>query len=201
RAGSRPAGVLPAFLILAAIGVAGSACGGLDPQTSLQQLPGWRPSEYFTGPKIGYQTVFDRNGNVREVARIERTCVSTPADQAGVCEDQIDYGYTTPDTAHTTRWSIHYITDLKSRVAYQDGFGALVGETIGAMMVLTGERRLPGSPPIPAEGAPENDETKAASVEIRMHLRPGTARPMLQTELYTFWGIDIGRSETLWLDR
>lgn len=192
------------FVFFALLGAPGAlpGCGGIDPGLSKSQQPIWRPSEYFSGAKIGYRTVYDRNGNVREVARIERTCESSPADQRGVCTDRIDYGYATPDVSDTTRWSIHYITDQQSRVEYADGFGALEGETLGAMLVLSGERRLPGSAPmvLNSNGSPV-DYGDQAAVEIRMHLRPGPGRPMLQTELYTFLGFEIGRSDTLWLER
>ncbi|MCR9143127.1 MAG: hypothetical protein NXI24_12810 [bacterium] len=202
---------MPELSICCLLVAAFAGCGGLDPQTSLSQQPPWRPAAYFSGLKIGYRTVFDRNGNVREVARIERKCEARPADQAGVCEDQIDYSYGTADTADITRWSIHYITDLKSEVAYQDGFGRLSGETVGAMMILRGERQVPGTAPVPLDSASAgngdgNAKTAAAraetaTAEVRLHLRPGPGRPMLQTELYTYLGFDIGRSDTLWLDR
>ena len=196
---------LPLIVLFVAPGVLSflPACGGIDPGLSKNQQPIWRPSEYFSGAKIGYRTVYDRNGNVREVARIERTCESTPAEQRGVCTDRIDYGYATPDVSDTTRWSIHYITDQQSRVEYADGFGVLEGETLGAMMVLSGKRRLPGSAPVvlDSSGLPAADYGDQATVEIRMHLRPGAGRPMLQSELYLFLGFEIGRSDTLWLDR
>ena len=188
-------GCLVPLLLLALLVGPGSlltACGGLDPDLARSQLPHWRPGDYWQGAKIGHRTIRDRNGNVREVARIERDCeLVGDIGQAGVCVDRIDYGYATPDTTRRLEWSVHYADDLHATVKYADEAGALEGKTIGAYLVLEGEYALPAT-------APEAGET--GSVEIRLHLRPGAGRPVLQTEQYSWLGIDLGQAETLWLD-
>lgn len=179
--------IVPALLLLAGVG-----CSDVAPGNALNQQPVWRLEAYFTGKKIGYRTILDRDGNVREVARIERVCTLADAVQQGSCEDQIHYEYRNTQLTDKMTWSIHYATDTKSTIQYADGFGELTGGTYGSLIVLSGNRRLPATPV---------ESQDRATVEVRMHLRPGPERPVLQTEGYTYFGIEIGTAQTLWLDR
>ena len=167
-----------------------AGCGGFNEHMARSHGPELDPARWLSGKMTGRQIITDRNDNIVQTARIMREC--KPTDQTrGECVDTIEYYYNNREgkkpatTTNRMSWTIDYSRD--SRVVIKDNFGKLQGRVLGSVLLLEGNKRLPG------------EEKKSSSLEARHQLLPGPGEPLLETENYRILGITIGTTRTYWV--
>ncbi len=191
-----------------------AACGGLDPDLPMSRGPFLLLHEYLDGPKTGYLTAIDRNGNVREAGIVRRSCYPADDDSlSGGCDEIIEYQYSNRVDICSFEYRVHYPEDghAEARLDYaqcryqqrdpanpgappqelgvDESPGSFRGFTRGTLVALQGTFRIPGS-----------DEH--AGVRLWMSAQHGPNNPVVQTMEYSaFFGlVDLGRVQILWLD-
>ena len=169
---------------LFALFVLTAACGGYRPD--LARGPHIHPSGWLAGRMQGRRLVFDRNGNIKETAVIQRECTLSNSTE-GHCIDQESAYLPELRSGHSElRWSIRYTDGHTMILKMDDGRGHLVGSNLGALLMLRGARQIPYS-------------TRTAHADVRFERLPGPGDPVLATETYSSWGIDLGVVQTFWV--
>ena len=165
------------------------ACGEFTEKMIVQRGPGALPEHFLKGKFTGIRLILDRAGNLRETARVLRTCESRD-NLKGECRDAIQYFYATdPKKRNKTNvlsWSAEYREGKRTRFQIRDSFGSLSGEAIGPVVVLSGQKTIPHAP------------GKRAKTSARFYMLPGHGSPISEIEIYKSWGMRVGEIRTLW---
>lgn len=173
---------LLSFMALAA------SCGRYDPALVVQKPPLLDPRTWFAGSKIGYRTVMDRNGNIRETAVITRNCRSE-TELSGICDDTIVYNYNSRSVRREMEWKEIFVNDqiTEVHIKYLDGSGQYAGRLMGPLLQMKGATLIPF------------ETEKRADVETRLYALPGPGNPAMETQEFSNLGIRIGTVQTFWL--
>ena len=75
-------------------------------------------------------------------------------------------------------------------LSIEDDAGTMTGEVHGCAAALRGERSVPLDP-----------ESRMATAEILIQNLPGPPGHVLQTEVFTYFGVRLGSVETHWYER
>jgi len=158
-----------------------AACGGYIPDRSgsLLTVADWLHDG------TGNRVVFDRNGNVKNTASVNRQC-NQESEFRFRCIDMAVYN-TGRREKRTLYYQVHYNhPESTISVTIQGDRAALSGELNHSSGLFNGRF------PVPL------DETRTASVEFRINSLTGNQKPLLERIEYRMLGVPIGREETFW---
>ena len=171
-------------------------CGGFDTERLARLGPAFDPLLWFAADQRGLMHVFDRNGNLRASAEILRDC-ENPEGQQGRCTDSFRHFSYAPDGAvreTAVQVEVHWRYELTPGeigvLSIEDDAGTMTGEVHGCAAALRGERSVPLDP-----------ESRMATAEILIQNLPGPPGHVLQTEVFTYFGVRLGSVETHWYER
>lgn len=178
-------GIIPIFLQFI-------SCSGMDPGfRESGKFPGLSMEEtgYFHGSWSGTEMVLDRNGNLRDSARVQRVCEST-LQHAGRCRDEIKYSHGT----HSSRefeWKRTFQNDYESilTIDYHSGYSIQ-----GTLSSNRSQWFVEGELPLPSE----NEKEEGSNVLIRLARLPGKPTIIMETRIYRFLMIKLGEEHIVW---
>ena len=160
------------------------ACGGFRPD--LARGPHLHPAGWLVGALEGRRLVQDRNGNTKQVSVIQRRCTLTDSTQGRCTDEEASFIPAEKKNQHELRWNIRYRNGNEMILKMEDERGLLVGSNLGSLLLLDGKRRVP-------------DSTLTAQAHVRYERLPGYGDPVLVTEEYRSWGIELGVVQTFWV--
>ncbi len=144
------------------------------------------PEYAFTGLRVGYRSLEDRNGNIRELARVERRCEKGDG-LTGLCEDTIYYRSRQEPLKSSFQWRVHYLDSSRFQLQWNSKDAGFAGTMVGNpyRYLLNGHATIPLS-------------SQSGRVKKELHILSGPGEPMLELDDYSYWTIPMGSVRTLW---
>lgn len=189
--GKRSIGLLITILPVFFLGL--SSCKSRNPDDALTGPPHIYPSGWMDGELTGYRLYFDRNGNLKESAVVQRVCtVRDPG--AGHCEDTIKYHHNifAANNKQSLNWTLNFISNHRALWEIRLDFpgDAVVKKEIP---VHHQDVTLEGHMPVPG------DAKKLLPVSVRFIALPGTRGLIQEEEVYQNLGMVVGSVRTIWM--
>ncbi len=160
-------------------------CGGFNAEMAHMQGGFFDVEKVFPGRRIGYALVRDRNENVRGSALLEQVC-STENGIHGRCQTRLLEGSIPFPTPEEFIYKTYHEDNLDVSVSFESGATKQNGIVRGDHLILRGHKRMPGG-------------NSDVSVETRFHKIAGPPGTLMQIEIFSRWGIQVGSVITTWI--